>query len=120
MQQSVFLDIKGNFDAAWPAAILKALINVKCPSYLTKMVQSYLENRIGYIQAEGQDIVSDIQLGCPKGSISSPFLWNILINELRKSKLNFLSSIIAYADGIVLLSHHKNSHKAVENLKSMC
>nr|CAH0109609.1 unnamed protein product [Daphnia galeata] len=45
---TAFLDIKSAFDSAWHPAILTALAGRGCPTYLLKMVNSFLSKRQAY------------------------------------------------------------------------
>ena len=91
----------------------------KCPLSLVKLIQSFLLSRSGRMKSS-VFLVFDILLGCPQGSILSPFLWNILLEELLNLSFPFLFSIIAYADDIVLCTFDKCPFVAQKNLHEMC
>ena len=114
-----FLDIKSAFDAAWHPKILSGLIKKKCPLSLVKLIQSFLKSRTGRMKSS-VSLLIDILLGCPQGSILSPFLWNILLEELLKLSFPFLFLIIAYADDIVLCTFDSDLTVAQANLQAMC
>ena len=84
-----------------------------------KLIQSFLLSRSGRMKSS-VFLVFDILLGCPQGSILSPFLWNILLEELLNLSFPFLFSIIAYADDIVLCTFDKCPFVAQKNLQEMC
>ena len=114
-----FLDIKSAFDAAWHPAILKGLIKKGCPVPLVKLIKSFLSSRSGHLRS----VISlsiKIALGCPQGSILSPFLWNILLEELLAMQFPFSFVIIAYADDLVLCTFDKDPAIACRNLQLMC
>ena len=63
---------------------------------------------------------SDLEVGCPQGSVLSPFLWNVLVDPVLRLTFSFPFSVVAYADDLVFVSHHKNISTAHANLQLMC
>lgn len=78
------------------------------------MINSYLSNRKPIIchPNSSADIfnTSDLEVGCPQGSVLSPVL---------RLTISFPFSVIAYADDLVLMSHHRNISMAYANLQLM-
>ena len=77
-----FLDKKSAFDAVWHPAILNCLISKNFPPFLVKLLASFLSSRFCSLSSPLVSRVTDIRLGCPHGSVLSPFLWNILHEDL--------------------------------------
>ena len=115
-----FLDIKSAFDAAWNPAILNGLILKKCPAFLVKILRSFLSSRSCSLTSLLSSFTALIELGCPQGSVLSPFLWNILVEALINLTFPFDFCFIAYADDIVLCTFHKDISIAHSNLQCMC
>jgi hypothetical protein len=65
-------------------------------------------------------LLTQIMLGCPQGSILSPFLWNILLEDLLSLFFPFPFEIIAYADDLVLCTFDKDPILAGRNLQLIC
>ena len=84
---SVLIDIKSAFDAAWHPAIISALRVKRCPRYLIRMIASFLKGRRAVLSLREIKIMVAILLGCPQGSMLSPFLWNILLDAMLRLKL---------------------------------
>ena len=116
----VFLDIKSAFDSTWPPAILSGLLRKGCPLYLVKLLQSFLLNRKANLSGLGVQITVDIELGCPQGSVLSPFLWNVLIDHVLDFTYPFPCKVIAYADDLVLCAYDRDPTVATFNLQTMC
>ncbi len=114
-----FLDIKGAFDSAWHPAILRGLLNKGCPLYLVKIIRSFLDSRKAELSCSGITLQTETALGCPQGSILSPFLWNILVDSLLDADFPFGYQIIAYADDLVLCTWHADPESARRNLQNM-
>jgi hypothetical protein len=100
-----FLDIKSAFDAAWHPAILNCLISKNCPAWLVKLLANFLSSRTCTLSSPLASRVTDIELGCPQGSVLSPFLWNILLEDLLCLNYPFPFRFIAYADVYSGLQH---------------
>lgn len=105
------------FDTAWPPAIIAALGRKDCPPYLIAIVENFLRGRRAALFNQEHSLEVDVEVGCPQGSLLSPFLWNVLIDDLLRLKLPGDTKIIAYADDITLITSHKDPKIAVETLK---
>jgi hypothetical protein len=115
-----FLDIKSAFDAAWHPMILRGLICKDCPRYLIKLIEVFLLDRTATISSDDEVLCTTLEVGCPQGSILSPFLWNILLESLFLLSFSFDFIIIAYADDVLLCATSVLAHLAVSNLQLMC
>ncbi len=117
---AVFLDISGAFDSAWPPSILLELIKKDCPLYLTKLISSFLKNRTANLSSDdGTSLQHNMAIGCPQGSVLSPFLWNTLADEPIRQIFPFCHSIIAFADDLTPLAADKDPEMATANLQTM-
>ncbi len=115
-----FLDISSAFDATWPPSILNALYKKLCPTYIVRIIKSFLEGRSGIILDGNKMHHQKIHIGCPQGSVLSPFLWSILIDHILRSTFPFPYKLIAYADDIAIISWDRDTKKSVANLQLMC
>ncbi len=117
---AVFLDISGAFDSAWPPSILQALITKKSPLYLTQLISSFLKERTAVLRSDdGATLHYKITIGCPQGSVLSPFLWNILFDKPIRTTFPFPYKTIAFADDLTILAAHKDPEAATANLQIM-
>ncbi|XP_067118869.1 uncharacterized protein [Centruroides vittatus] len=109
----VTIDFKGAFDHAWWPAILTDLKNNKCPTNIYRLTASYLKDRSILVETGNNTYIQKgINRGCPQGSKSGPYLWNILYNNLLRLTDNLSTDyevhIQGYADDTVLLLSHVN------------
>lgn len=116
---AAFLDISGAFDSAWPPAIIQSLSNKGCPHYLTCLINSFLKDRTAILSNNDYSIRHNISIGCPQGSVLSPFLWNILIDNLVRNDFPFPYEFVAFADDWTLLTTDKDPERATKNLQTM-
>ena len=57
---------------------------------------------------------------CPQGSVLSPFLWNVLVDEVLEITYPFPCKIVSYADDLVLCAFDRDPSVATKNLQNMC
>ena len=117
---AVFLDIASAFDAAWHPAIVKALINKSGPNYLTRIIDNFLKDRTVILKSGLLKQSHTALLGCPQGGVLSPFLWNVLIDQIIRESFPFPQKVVAYADDIVLLVTNPNPEQVTDQLQIMC
>ncbi|KAF8773449.1 Retrovirus-related Pol polyprotein type-1 like protein [Argiope bruennichi] len=94
----VFLDIKGAFDNAWWPDIMDLLKGSNIPGNLFAVISSFLKDITASLSLGHSSKERILQRGCPQGSVSGPFLWNIIINDLLEKITAFSScETIAFA-----------------------
>ncbi|KAL2092947.1 hypothetical protein ACEWY4_010259 [Coilia grayii] len=103
-----FLDIEKAYDTMWREGLLIKLnnlgINGKMYNYILDfMAQRTLRVRIG----EALSNEFSVEGGIPQGSVISPILFNIMINDIFE-KLNKMNDGLLYADDAVLWKRGNN------------
>ncbi|HEY6436437.1 MAG TPA: reverse transcriptase domain-containing protein [Ignavibacteriaceae bacterium] len=98
----ITVDISGAFDNAWWPKILLTLRNKKCPQNLYNLVKSYFINRKAKLWYQNKEVVRALNVGCPQGSASGPFYWNIQYNDLLEEILENGVEIEGFADDTIV------------------
>ncbi|GFW23880.1 putative 115 kDa protein in type-1 retrotransposable element R1DM [Trichonephila clavipes] len=107
----VFLDIKSAFDNAWWPGILSLLKRSSIPGNLFAVISSFLKDRSVTLSLGHSSKEKFLNKGCPQGSVSGPFLWNVIINDFLEKILAFSScETIAFADDLLLCFQGKSFH----------
>ena len=102
----VFLDFQKAFDTVWHRGLIYKLITNETPTWITKIIYSYLINRIFQVKSCGMlSRVAGFRAGVPQGSILAPLLYNIYTYDIPR-KPNIVLSI--YADDTDIFSHNRN------------
>ena len=104
----VLLDIQGAFDHACHANLVIALNNKGCPSNLVKLISSFLTNRSAVFHLHGVTLTIPVTKGCPQGSILSPLLWNVYVDDVFRISLPPGVRIYGFADDIAISKTDKN------------
>ncbi|GBL98131.1 hypothetical protein AVEN_60932-1, partial [Araneus ventricosus] len=99
------IDIKGAFDNIQHSAISSYLDNSKCPANIVNIFKNLLQNRKVILNTCEGPAIRDQKQGCPQGSCSGPALWNLVANEIPQENWPINTSIQAFADDFVLVSH---------------
>jgi hypothetical protein len=79
---AVFLDIEKAFDTTWHPGLLYKLSKLRFSNNLIKLISSFLTQRKFRVSVEGEvSTPRYIQAGVPQGSLLSPTLYNLYIND---------------------------------------
>ena len=115
---AVFLDLEKAFDLMWHEGVLLKLKKYGVTGKMYSFVKSFLSNR--KIKVRVNDTMSeeyDLENGSPQGSVISPTLFNIAINELEKT-LAKATNLSQFADdGCIWASgkHLSDTIKKIQN-----
>jgi hypothetical protein len=79
---AVFLDIEKAFDTTWLSGLLYKLSKLEFSTNLIKLIGSFLSQRKFRVSVEGEMSTPRVmQAGVPQGSVLSPTLYNLYIND---------------------------------------
>ena len=65
------------------------------------------------------ELVHQVSIGCAQGSVLSPFLWAILIDDALRVQHPFKCIIVAFPDDITIASIDADPGRALLNLQLM-
>ena len=121
----VFIDLEKAFELANPAAILASLAAKGIKGCLLNWVKNYCTNRSARVRFQGEvSSYKDLENGTPQGGILSPFLFNILMENIIKLILPNGVDLFSYADDFGLVSRGPNrfgnAQKALRIISSKC
>jgi hypothetical protein len=79
---AVFLDIEKAFDTTWHSGLLYKLYKLEFSTSLIKLIGSFLSQRKFRVSVEGvMSKPREMQTGEPQGSVLSPTLFSMYIND---------------------------------------
>lgn len=111
----VLLDIEKAFDSVWHHGLLHKLHVNKFPMHLIRIIKSYLENRRSFVEfLGGRSLNYQTPAGVPQGSLLSPFLFIIFINDIVSPKN---CHIATYADDTAIFC--EAPWKNINSIKSI-
>ncbi|MEE9605315.1 MAG: reverse transcriptase domain-containing protein [Candidatus Scalindua sp.] len=124
---SVFLDIEKAYDMVWKEGLLFKLDSIGIDGQMFNWIKSFLSDRS--IQVKVGGVLSDIFLlenGTPQGSVISPILFIIMINDVSCFSNNSIRYTI-YADDIAIWKCGRNMkflskciQKALNEISAWC
>lgn len=81
---AVFLDWEKAYDKVWPDKLIqKMLLHSTIPDCYVKLIDSFLRDRTVFVAINGQrSSRKTLAAGLPQGSVLSPTLFNIYINDI--------------------------------------
>lgn len=116
----VMLDIEKAFDSVWHDALVHKLAQYHFPTFILKIVQSFLKDRLAFVTLNGQrSAYYEIPAGTPQGSILSPRLFLYFQNDVPIPKG---CKVYVFADdtGITASAPNHDLKKITETLTSGC
>jgi len=95
----VTLDIKNAFNTANWTRIIQALRRLRIPEYLTRIVDSYLGERVLLFDSDGPKEYFDTA-GVPQGSVLVPLLWNTMYDGVLRLPAPANVHVTGFADDV--------------------
>jgi ribonuclease HI len=117
---TAFIDIQSAFDKAGHQAILAALERNDCPTYLVRIIASFLQCRRATLCHGSSSFSVNLHAGCPQGSVLSAFLWLVLVNDVLELRFDHVHLTLAYADDLTLAVTHRDPTIATAQLQDIC
>ena len=121
----LFLDLEKAFELANPAAIVETLVEKGAKGKLLHWIKNNVLRRRGRVKFQG--VVSDykeLQNRTPQGGILSPFLFNVLMENIAKLALPRNEKIFVFADDITVVVTGNNqlidTQEALNTIEREC
>ena len=114
---AAFLDVEKAFDNVWHYGLMYKIVMLDLPTKMTRWLSDFLIGRVIQDNANGflSDKISPIA-GAPQGSVLSPLLFLIFVNDLPKPH-HRQNSKSQFADDTALWAACKNVQFAAKHLR---
>ncbi|GFU03550.1 RNA-directed DNA polymerase from mobile element jockey [Trichonephila clavipes] len=111
----LFLDIAKAFDKIWHDGLLFKLIRLDFPPPLIKSIHSFLSHRSFRVRVDKTlSSPRPIRSGLPQGSLSSPLLFTLYVNDMPQTDLSHLAM---FADDTAIITQNKRFSVVISNLQ---
>ena len=123
---AVFLDLEKAFELASPHAILAALVRKGVRGRLLAWLKDYLLHRRARVRFQGhKSSFCELENGTPQGGILSPFLFNLLMEQLVALPFQEGAVLLSYADDLALVvsgrgNHISKAQRALDLITAKC
>ena len=110
-------DMEKAFDSVWTNGLLYILKGYRVSDNLLKLMETFFRNRKAFIQIDSFcSDEFDIQSGLPQGSVLSPILFILFIDDFLISPL----TVFKYADNTSVLVHVDSPANLADQLRNLC
>ena len=123
-----FLDIEGAFDNVSFSSISEAIYKSPLDNHTAGWIINMVKNR--YVTINHKSATKRIKVckGCPQGGILSPFLWNLVIDDLLNYSAKHIPGYLqAFADDLITLAEGNDleviwerTQKTINTIESWC
>ena len=110
---AILTDIKDAFTSVWSNGLIYKLVKYKFPIKLIKIIKNMITDKTFFMHNKGiySEKQYNIKNGLQQGTITSPILFILFINEIMNIINNFKNNNntgIAFADDIIIYTSNKN------------
>ena len=99
----ISIDFESAFDnLPWEKSI-RVLSNLTIPHSFISILSSFLSDRSAQVDWQNPSYIHHFFKGCPQGSCLGPFLWLAILETLLSQDLSCGSSLVAYAEDLLLI-----------------
>ena len=114
---AVFLDFEKAFDLMWTDGLLFKLKQFNITGKMFTWIKNFLQNRTMRVKINNtKSETFNFENGTPQGSVISPLLFNIMINDLNE-QLTAGTSISQFADDSAIWMVDKNIKRLQKNIQ---
>lgn len=105
---SVFLDIEKAYDTVWKEGLMIKLYDAGVRGRMLNWIKDFLKERTIQVRVDGSmSSKENVENGTPQGSVISPVLFNVMINDIF-SKLNRGFGMALFADDAAVWKRGRN------------
>ena len=116
----VYIDIKGAFDNVTNDGIERMMIKKGCSNLVIDWFKDFLHNRNIEIKYKGIQVTAWPAKGTPQGGVASPWLWNIIADEIHERIGNQAGiESLGYADDTIVYICTDNPQQAVDTMNEV-
>jgi ribonuclease HI len=109
----VLLDFSSAYDTVWKEKLLVSLHEQGIPLQIVRWLASFLNNRVARVRyGDALSSARTMRQGLPQGSVLSPLLFVLYINNLAKLLPEWATNVI-FADDVSILCTHRDREEAV-------
>ena len=114
----IFVDLQKAFDSVWHNGLLYKLHKLGIRGNFLKVLCNFLTGRHISLKVNNYTLSSNIcTIGVPQGSVLSPLLFNIYINDMLE---NIEGTALQYADDMSIIVTAKDNAHLLQSCQSNC
>lgn len=115
---AIFLDVEKAFDSVWHDGLRYKLTKIGLPDKMVRILSSFLRDRsISVRQGRSHSDMVKLRAGTPQGSVLSPLLFLIYVNDLAVDPMDQIQ-VSQFADDLGLWTSHGNPYFIQKRLQS--
>ena len=114
----VLFDVEKAFDKCCHIKLIEAMIRLKIPIHFVKWIKAFLSDR-KFMISVGNNLSAPkpITAGTPQGSLLSPILFALFINDIANIVLDSPVKIALFADDVAIWFSHVNKNVIKSNIQ---